>query len=119
MDVPGNVRLEPSETITRSQLDAGRNDFEKTFTGSTSSTNANTNPIEREYRSSEPSAVPAIRNFFDAYVSSRKIRSIIDRRKFTELVDKPVLPCYRATDRRVQPELKKGRLLNNRNFRLV
>ena len=61
--VPGNIRLEPSETITRSQLDACRNDFEKTFTGSTSSANVNTNPIEREYRGSEPCAIPAIRNF--------------------------------------------------------
>ena len=66
------------------------------------------NPIEREYRSSEPSAIPAIRNFFDAYVISRKLRSIIDQRKFTELVDKPMLTCYCATDRRVQPELKRA-----------
>ena len=94
--VPKNIKLEESATITKSQLDVFRNDFGKTFTDSTTSVNAITNPIERKYRGSESSAISALRNFFDASIISGEVRSIIDQWKFTELIDNPMLPCYRS-----------------------
>jgi len=51
-----------------------------------------TNSIEREYRDSEPSVIPSIRNFFDPSIISGEVRSIIDQREFTELVDNPMPP---------------------------
>ena len=54
----------------------------------------------------EAEAIPAIKNYFKAYIISDLVRSIIDRREFTELSTNPVffdkrfslcppeVPCY-------------------------
>lgn len=111
--VPGNIRLELSATITKRQLHAFRNDFEKTFTGSTASANVITNPIKREYRGSEPSAIPAIRNFFDAYVIRKKIAASSTSENSLNL---SITLCYRWASSTL---IQKARVLINHNFRQV
>jgi type I restriction enzyme R subunit len=48
-----------------------------------------------------PSAIPAIKTFFKAYVTSGRVRDIIDRRQFTDLATNPV---FSKRDFRAVPE---------------
>jgi type I restriction enzyme R subunit len=48
-----------------------------------------------------PSAIPAIKHFFKAYVTSGRVRDIIDRRQFTDLATNPV---FSTRDFRAVPE---------------
>lgn len=48
-----------------------------------------------------PSAIPAIKHYFKAYVSSGRVRDIIDQRQFTDLATNPV---FSTRDYRAVPE---------------
>lgn len=48
-----------------------------------------------------PSAIPAIRHYFKAYVTSGRVRDIIDSRQFTDLVTNPV---FSTRDFKAVPE---------------
>jgi type I restriction enzyme R subunit len=48
-----------------------------------------------------PSAIPAIRHYFKAYVTSGRVRDIIDRRLFTDLATNPV---FSTRDFKAVPE---------------
>lgn len=48
-----------------------------------------------------PSAIPAIRHYFKAYVTSGRVRDIIDQRQFTDLATNPV---FSTRDFRAVPE---------------
>ena len=48
-----------------------------------------------------PSAIPAIRHYFKAYVTSGRVRDIIDHRQFTDLATNPV---FSTRDFRAVPE---------------
>ena len=43
-----------------------------------------------DYKPDESSAIPAIKNYFKAYVTSGRVRDIIDSRQFTDLATNPV-----------------------------
>jgi type I restriction enzyme R subunit len=48
-----------------------------------------------------PTAIPAIKHYFKAYVTSGRIRDIIDSRQFTDLATNPV---FSTRDLRAVPE---------------
>ncbi len=48
-----------------------------------------------------PSAIPAIKHYFKAYITSGRVRDIIDHRQFTDLVTNPV---FSTRDLRAVPE---------------
>jgi type I restriction enzyme R subunit len=48
-----------------------------------------------------PSAIPAIKHYFKAYVTSNRVRDIIDQRQFTDLATNPV---FSTRDFRAVPE---------------
>lgn len=65
-----------------------------------------------DYKPEEAKAIPAIKNYFKAYVSSNRIREIIDGRHFTDLATNPVFSTrdYKAVPekyRRLVPEYVK------------
>ena len=49
----------------------------------------------------QPSAIPAIKTYFKAYVTSNRVRDIIDSRRFTDLATNPY---FAAHDFRAVPQ---------------
>ena len=43
-----------------------------------------------DYKPAEPTAIPAIKTYFKAYITSGRVRDIIDSRQFTDLATNPV-----------------------------
>lgn len=54
-----------------------------------------------DYKPEEPKAIPAIKHFFKAYVTSGRVRDIIDQRQFTDLATNPV---FSTRDFKAVPE---------------
>ena len=54
-----------------------------------------------DYKPDEVAAIPAIKNYFKAYVTSGVVRDIIDARQFTDLATNPV---FSSRDFRAVPE---------------
>ncbi len=58
-----------------------------------------------DYKPEEAEAIPAIKTYFKAYVTSDQVRHIIESRQFTDLATNPVFstrdfrPCRRSTAR--------------------
>ncbi|WP_298506677.1 DEAD/DEAH box helicase family protein [uncultured Sphaerochaeta sp.] len=54
-----------------------------------------------DYKPEEPQAIPAIKTYFKAYVTSNQIRHIIESRQFTDLATNPI---FSSKDYRAVPE---------------
>ncbi|TAM50994.1 MAG: DEAD/DEAH box helicase [Acidobacteria bacterium] len=54
-----------------------------------------------DYVPERPSAIPAIKHYFKAYITSGRVRDIIDQRQFTDLATNPV---FSTRDFRAVPE---------------
>jgi len=54
-----------------------------------------------DYKPDEATAIPAIKHYFKAYVTSGRVRDIIDQRQFTDLATNPV---FSTRDFRAVPE---------------
>lgn len=116
---PANVRLEPSVTIESSDLDALGNNFEKTSKGFIDfllpdakgfpfivlEAKAEDKNSLADAKPTDAEAIPAIKNYFKAYVTSDRVRDIIESRHFTDLATnsffdsrafKAVPPKYRT-----------------------
>jgi type I restriction enzyme R subunit len=46
-----------------------------------------------DYKPDEPQAIPALKNYFKAYVTSDQIRHIIDTEQYTDLATNPIFRC--------------------------
>lgn len=72
-----------------------------------------------DYKPTEAKAIPAIKNYFKAYVTSDQVRHIIDNRQYTDLATNPVFSTrdYRAVPARYRsliPEYVKDYVPLNR-----
>ena len=54
-----------------------------------------------DYRPEEAEAIPALKNYFKAYVSSDQVRHIIESQQFTDLATNPV---FSTRDLKAVPE---------------
>ena len=54
-----------------------------------------------DYQPAQPEAIPAMRHFFKAYVTSGYVRDAIDKREYTMLATNPV---FSAADLKAVPE---------------
>lgn len=113
---PANIRLEPSVTITSSDLEALGENFEKTSKGFIDFLLLDTKgfPLivleakaedKNSPKPTDAEAIPAIKNYFKAYVTSDRVRDITESRHFTDLATnsffdsrafKAVPPKYRT-----------------------
>ena len=116
---PANIRLEPAIAIQSVVLDALGADFEKVERGFVDFLlldargvplivlekvfgliprfKSKDELLEEEFAKfvadripEPPSAIPAIKTYFKAYVTSNRVRDIIDRKQFTDLATNPV-----------------------------
>ncbi|HTW90652.1 MAG TPA: DEAD/DEAH box helicase family protein [bacterium] len=72
-----------------------------------------------DYKPTEAKAIPAIKNYFKAYVTSDRVRHIIDNRQYTDLATNPVFSTrdYRAVPQKYRaliPEYVKDYVSLNR-----
>ncbi len=100
---PANIRLEPSVTIESNDLDALGDDcltlreiLEKVF-GLIPRFKSRDELLEEEFakfvadfKPEEAEAIPAIKTFFKAYVTSDQVRHIIESKDFTVLATHPM-----------------------------
>jgi type I restriction enzyme R subunit len=100
---PANIRLEPTVAIKAADLDFFGENFEKAERGFVDFL-----LLEEEFAKfvadrlpEPPSAIPAIKHYFKAYVTSGRGRDILDQRQFTDLATNPV---FSTRDFRAVPE---------------
>ncbi|MBI4178226.1 hypothetical protein HY522_02230 [bacterium] len=96
---PANIRLEPTVAIKSPDLDALGDDFETTERGFVDFLLLDARGFPLIVL--EAKAIPAIKNYFKAYVTSDQVRHIIESRHFTDLATNPI---FSTNDFRAVPE---------------